>query len=271
MGNGFCNDETNNADCNYDGGECCVVNASTNSCSECGCHFIETCAAGYHPLIRNGFCDDVTNVADCHYDGGDCCDVNANKDYCSECVCHLLETCTAGYHPLVGNGFCDDETNVAGCYDGGECCGYGYNINWEHCTECTCFIQETCLAGVHPLVGNGFCDGETNIDECEYDGGECCFNVGNGYCDDDSNTPGCNYDGGDCCGSCVNKEYCSTCTCLDGGSINSFANNLNFIGNGFCDDGLNNAECQFDGGDCCGPSVNTNFCTLCTCKSSGKK
>ena len=23
VGNGFCNDETNNADCNYDGGECC--------------------------------------------------------------------------------------------------------------------------------------------------------------------------------------------------------------------------------------------------------
>ena len=81
----------------------------------------------------------------------------------------------------------------------------------------------------------------------------------------------CNYDGGDCCGSCVNKEYCSTCACLDGGPSNSFANNFNFIGNGFCDDGLNNAECQFDGGDCCGPSVNTNFCTLCTCKSSGKK
>ena len=206
MGNGFCNDETNNADCNYDGGECCVVNASTNSCSECGCHFIETCAAGYHPLIRNGFCDDVTNVADCHYDGGDCCDVNANKDYCSECVCHFIETCAAGHHPLIKNGFWDDDTNVA---------------------------------------------------DCHYDGGDCC----------DLNA---NKDG-DCCGSCVNKEYCSTCTCLDGGSSNSFANNLNFIGNGFCDDGLNNAECQFDGGDCCGPSVNTNFCTLCTCKSSGKK
>ena len=52
VGNGFCNDDTNNVDCNYDGGDCCVVNANTNSCSICGCHFIETCLAGYHPFIE---------------------------------------------------------------------------------------------------------------------------------------------------------------------------------------------------------------------------
>ena len=39
------------------------------------------------------------------------------------------------------------------------------------------------------------------------------------------------------------------------------------IGDGYCDDGLNKAECEFDGGDCCGPSVNTDFCTLCICES----
>jgi hypothetical protein len=73
VGNGLCNDETNNPDCNYDGGECCVVNANTNACSECECHLIETCAAGYHPLVGNGFCNDDTNIAECDYDGGDCC------------------------------------------------------------------------------------------------------------------------------------------------------------------------------------------------------
>ena len=75
----------------------------------------------------------------------------------------------------------------------------------------------------------------------------------------------CNYDGGDCCGSCVNKEYCSTCACLDGGSGNGVVNSL--IGNGYCDDGLNNAECNYDGQDCCGPSANTDYCTLCICES----
>ena len=72
--------------------------------------------------------------------------------------------------------------------------------------------------------------------------------VGNGFCDDYNNKPECNYDSGDCCGSCVNKQYCSTCACLDGGSGNGKADSL--IGNGYCDDGLNNTECQFDGDDC---------------------
>ena len=84
--NGFCNDETNNAECNYDNGDCCIVNANTDHCTECACHLLEICEAGYHPLVGNGFCNDNTNIAKCNYDGGDCC-VNVNTDYCSECSC----------------------------------------------------------------------------------------------------------------------------------------------------------------------------------------
>ena len=73
VGNGFCNNETNNEDCNYDGGDCCTMNANIISCSECVCHLVETCAAGYHPLVGNGFCNDDTNIAECDHDGGDCC------------------------------------------------------------------------------------------------------------------------------------------------------------------------------------------------------
>ena len=79
-------DETNNPVCNYDGGDCCVVNANLNSCSERACHFLETCVAGYHPLVGNGVCNDNTNIAECDYDGGDCC-VNVNTDSCSDCNC----------------------------------------------------------------------------------------------------------------------------------------------------------------------------------------
>jgi hypothetical protein len=35
---------------------------------------------------------------------------------------------------------------------------------------------------------------------------------------------------------------------------------------GDCDEGNNNAGCEFDGGDCCGDSVVTTFCTVCECK-----
>ena len=73
IGDGFCNDETNMAACNYDGGDCCVKNVTTNHCFECTCHSIENCAVGVHPLVGNGFCDGETNNIDCAYDGGDCC------------------------------------------------------------------------------------------------------------------------------------------------------------------------------------------------------
>ena len=38
-----------------------------------------------------------------------------------------------------------------------------------------------------------------------------------------------------------------------------------FQGDGACDDENNNAGCNFDGGDCCGRNVNTDFCTVCQC------
>ena len=41
---------------------------------------------------------------------------------------------------------------------------------------------------------------------------------GDGYCDDENNDEGCDYDGGDCCGDDVNKEWCTKCLCLEGGS-----------------------------------------------------
>ena len=116
VGNGFCNDETNNEYCNYDGGECCVMNANTNACIECGCHLIGTCAAGYHPLVGNGFCNAETNIAICDFDGGDCCP----------------------YPDMVGNDICNDETNNLGCnYDGGDCCLM--NMDTSSCSECSCY------------------------------------------------------------------------------------------------------------------------------------
>ena len=87
VGNGFCNDETNIPDCNFDGGDCCAMNANTSTCADCACLLIETCASGYHPLVGNGFCNDDTNIAECDNDGGDCCLDYVYEDYCDECLC----------------------------------------------------------------------------------------------------------------------------------------------------------------------------------------
>ena len=43
------------------------------------------------------------------------------------------------------------------------------------------------------------------------------------------------------------------------------SNNPSWVGDEQCDDETNNEGCLFDGGDCCGPNVNTDYCTLCVC------
>ena len=45
----------------------------------------------------------------------------------------------------------------------------------------------------HAFVGDGVCNDETNIVECDYDGGACCVNV--------------------------NSNFCSACNCLGSGFI----------------------------------------------------
>ena len=41
--------------------------------------------------------------------------------------------------------------------------------------------------------------------------------VGNGYCNDETNSLGCSYDDGDCClGSDIETQYCTECQCLYG-------------------------------------------------------
>ena len=33
----------------------------------------------------------------------------------------------------------------------------------------------------------------------------------------------------------------------------------------YCDDINNNLDCSYDGGDCCGCNINTDYCTECQC------
>ena len=47
--------------------------------------------------------------------------------------------------------------------------------------------------------------------------------------------------------------------------------NPEWIGDGYCDDENNNAECNWDGGDCCGDNVFTDYCTICGCFGKYKK
>ena len=37
------------------------------------------------------------------------------------------------------------------------------------------------------------------------------------------------------------------------------------VDDGYCDDENNNAKCYYDGGDCCGPHINREYCDDCIC------
>ena len=120
IGDGFCNDETNIENCNYDGGDCCGYNINTDYCSDCKCYDNEACVAGTHPFVGDGFCNDDTNNANCSYDGGECCGSCVLKKQCTHCAC-LGGGDTMNV--LIGNAVCNEEANIADCYyDGGDCC-----------------------------------------------------------------------------------------------------------------------------------------------------
>ena len=70
-----------------------------------------------------------------------------------------------------------------------------------------------CVVGQPQWLGNGVCQSEGNIEECNFDDGDCVeFNrsfpdckvnkllqIGNGQCDGgEYNTAACDFDGGDC-------------------------------------------------------------------------
>ena len=158
---GDCHTENNNAECDFDGGDCCnctlsddgssIYNETLVSSLNCvdpsdPCYNLnavavqESCANGTISSIQNGNCDIQNNNEGCLYDGGDCCDCTRvdDDDYSSSsfylCAdpsadCYdptaaaLMSNCTDGDIKDIGDGKCDPENNNENClYDGGDCC-----------------------------------------------------------------------------------------------------------------------------------------------------
>ena len=253
-----------------------------------------------NPMIGDGYCDDRFNlpIQGCKNDGGDCCGDDVNKLFCQHCVCLeeiAIDEDRCPFKIDLNNSRCNDFANIKECgYDGGDCCNP--DSNFDFCTECQCVmtdvasalyqIQETvdlkskCPFLAHKeLIGDGYCQPKLNNADCSFDGGDCkgpakakkcpSPNPPNGRCDDEYNIPQCYFDNGECCGQ-VDLSKCEDCFCKDPDNteLRSIVKCKYpfFRGNGKCDDENNIAECQWDGGDCCGCYVEKGFCTECQCK-----
>ena len=55
------------------------------------------------------------------------------------------------------------------------------------------------------------------------------------------------------------------CEFLDQNACFGTCGSPQWKGDNICDDENNNCGCEWDGGDCCGSNVNTNYCSACEC------
>ena len=193
---GNCDDENNTEECDYDGGDCCT-DTKKDHCTLCECkdpefqnHINQTITDCHNPSwVGDGHCDDENNNPECDFDGGDCCLDEDHKHYkicdCKDPNHTHTEICSK---PMwIGDGNCDDENNFKECdYDDGDCCSDTKHL---HCTECLCKTNgssseedtpKTCI--FHDWIGDGVCDDENNVPECDYDGGDCCVDSEQKHC-----------------------------------------------------------------------------------------
>ena len=118
-----------------------------------------------------------------------------------DCVCHVDGTlhptstgdgnCFEDWLPFVNDGKCQEFTNHEDCAsDGSDCCQEIINDAYCWGEGCTCFLTgqihmaprafSNCTAE-HALLINGNCDPEANVEECNWDMGDCCMNKKNDY------------------------------------------------------------------------------------------
>ena len=280
-GDGQCDPDNNNALCDWDRGDCCAVTnplCADNGDFPCDCQD----PLGNNPTSCNalpielgdGACDSFNNTEECDWDGGDCCSsTNLNCETLQSpggCLCldpEATENSVPSLHPCTGNfvwmgdGWCDPTNNNIVCeWDGGDCCE---STCFDGLYACGAYTSFSCL---DPLAT----ENQPDYSDCEGD----MDSAADGYCDVDNNSYRCGWDLGDCCeNTCQSDVYlCGSggYQCQDPTALNDQVSctageiidcvglcvpqtYLNWLGDGFCDQGTVNLNCEvyeFDGGDC---------------------
>merc|ERR1712021_244340 len=102
----YCDDQNNNPECDFDGGDCCQDEAAegwNQYCNDCLCLEMPETTEGPAECpdewIGDNYCDDVCNNDDNDFDGGDC-STEGPTGGPSDC-----------FNLWIGDNYCDDQCN----------------------------------------------------------------------------------------------------------------------------------------------------------------
>ena len=137
----YCDDDNNNVECEWDGGDCCGSNVNTLFCSACECldpdpeieHFCST----ENPCKGDeGDCDSDDECQGNFKCGTNNCPKALALDPEVDCCVELKDECV-NFGDFWGDSICDDVLNNDLCkWDGGDCCLD--DINSNYCLACEC-------------------------------------------------------------------------------------------------------------------------------------
>ena len=190
IGDGLCDDENNNIQCFYDGGDCCF-NVIHDFCTNCSCYL-----------------DDLTLVTGMPIGNPSTSALPEGGKKLLWLIMRLIQATVwfiafCAWSDQYNDGWCDDMNNVPSCnYDGGDCCLE--KVENIFCTACAC--HEDGVAEI-PTIPTVYCPWPELVSD--------------GQCDDDSNWYFCGYDGGDCCQETpiIHGITCDFCSCITDGMI----------------------------------------------------
>lgn len=99
-----------------------------------------------------------------------------------------------------------------------------------------------------------------------------------GYCDDSTNIAECDYDNGDCCFPLIHQEFCTDCIChIDGKRHGNIESSKTFEcieelkDDNICQDEVNFYACGFDLKDCCREKIWCQDGNDCVCHFDGSR
>ena len=143
VSDGYCDDEANTKECNFDFGDCCDWQSDFTTCQECFCYtdpinYTNKCEGFWDVLhsipgfLGEGYCDSELNNVDFFFDAGDCCyDDSADWSVCIKSDRYCIQD-------QIGDGVCQDHNNGPLCeYDLGDCC-MTKNTTRDFCCDCRC-------------------------------------------------------------------------------------------------------------------------------------